>query len=97
MFGTAIFILNYLIHTDTKTSFTSDKSVNAMIIASSYVAARLMSGGPFLTGIPQIEMVSEKDDEGTIEDKLIESYYIPSGQVLNPAIAFGTMVISLDV
>ena len=37
-----------------------------------------------------------KDNEGTIEDKVVESYFVPSGQVLNPAIAFGTMLISLD-
>lgn len=52
MFGTAIFIMNFMIHTDLKTKFTEDKSVNAMIIASSYVSARLISGGQFLTGIP---------------------------------------------
>ena len=55
MFGTAFFIINFMIHTDPKTRFSDDKSINSMIIAASYVAARHISGGGFLTGIPQIE------------------------------------------
>lgn len=52
MFGTAFFIINFMIHTDPKTRFSDDKSINSMIIAASYVAARHISGGGFLTGIP---------------------------------------------
>jgi hypothetical protein len=40
--------------------------------------------------------VSDKDNEGTIIEDLSPMFFIDSGSVLNPAIAFGTMLISLD-
>ena len=68
MMGTAIFVANYMIHTDKSTRFSNDKSINSLIIASAYISARLMSGGYFLTGIPQVHITSYKDYEGTIQN-----------------------------
>ena len=61
MFGTAIFVSNFMIHSDKSTRYSDDKSINSMIIASSYVAARLMCGGNFVTGIPQYGLHSHFD------------------------------------
>ena len=55
-----------------------------------------MSGGQLLTGIPEnIKIGSALDEEGTIipEVKLV---YKMTGALLNPALAFGTQIISLD-
>jgi glycerol uptake facilitator-like aquaporin len=95
MMGTAIFVANYMIHTDKSTRFSDDKSINSLIIASAYIGARLMCGGYFLTGIPQVHETSYIDDEGTIHD-ITESTFLRTGSLLNPAIAFGTQLISLD-
>lgn len=66
MVGTAVFVSNFLIHTDKSTRYSNDKSVNSLIIASAYIGARLMCGGYFLTGIPQIERYSFYDEDGTL-------------------------------
>jgi len=51
MMGTFFFVFLFMLSTDTKTQFSKDKVINCFIIASSYVAARLMSGGTLVTGL----------------------------------------------
>jgi len=40
-----------MVSTDKQTKYSKDKVVNCFIIAASYVAARLLSGGQLVTGI----------------------------------------------
>jgi glycerol uptake facilitator-like aquaporin len=75
MFGTAIFVSHFLIHTDKSTRFSDDKSINSMIIASSYVASRLMCGGNFITGIPQYGLHSHIDENGTLTNSIEKDYF----------------------
>jgi glycerol uptake facilitator-like aquaporin len=49
--GTFIFVFLFMLSTDSKTQFSTDKVINCFIIASSYCAARLMAGGTLVTGI----------------------------------------------
>jgi len=51
MMGTFFFVFLFMLSTDVKTQFSKDKVINCFIIASSYVAARLMSGGTLVTGL----------------------------------------------
>jgi len=85
-----------MLSTDVKTQFSKDKVINCFIIASSYCAARLMSGGTLVTGLNISSY--EKDAEGNAmcDDKdIIYLFYRLNGPLLNPALAFGQMVISL--
>jgi hypothetical protein len=50
-FGSFIFVLFFIISIDPKTQYSKDKAINGFIIASSYIAARLMSGGGMITGL----------------------------------------------
>jgi len=47
--GTFMFVFLFMLCTDKKTQFSEDKVINCFIMASSYVAARLMSGGTLVT------------------------------------------------
>jgi len=49
--GTFFFVTLFMICTDKNTKFSSDKVINCFIIASSYIASRLLSGGQLVTGI----------------------------------------------
>ena len=49
--GSFMFVLFYIISTDSKTRYSDDKAINGLIIASSYIAARLISGGEQITGL----------------------------------------------
>jgi len=51
MMGTFFFVTLFMISTDKATKFSSDKVINCFIIASSYIASRLLSGGQLVTGI----------------------------------------------
>lgn len=49
MAGTAYFVFLIMICTDKKTQFSEDKVINCFIMASSYVASRLVCGGRLVT------------------------------------------------
>ena len=87
-----------MLSTDTKTQFSKDKVINCFIIASSYCAARLMSGGTLVTGlnISSYELDPTTKEPLGCDDKYITHiYYRLNGPLLNPALAFGQMLISL--
>jgi len=58
--GTAYFVFLIMICTDKKTQFSEDKVINCFIMAASYIASRLMAGGPMVT-----VMYSMKEIEGS--------------------------------
>jgi glycerol uptake facilitator-like aquaporin len=47
--GSAFFIFIIMICTDKKTQFSEDRVINCFIMASAYVSARLIGGGPLVT------------------------------------------------
>lgn len=47
--GTFFFVFLYMLSTDKKTQFSTDKVINCFIIGSAYVASRLMAGGEMVT------------------------------------------------
>ena len=49
--GSFVFIFLFMLCTDKKTQYSQDKVINCFIMASAYIAARLMSGGCFVTSI----------------------------------------------
>jgi glycerol uptake facilitator-like aquaporin len=51
--GSFIFVFLFMICTDKKTQFSSDKVINCFIVAGSYASARLFGGGRMVTGIFQ--------------------------------------------
>lgn len=95
-FGSAVFISMFLIYTEKRNKVSKDKVINAFVISSAYIGARLMSGGHLLTGIPEnIQIGTKIDSEGTLipDNRLI---YKNTGSLLNPAIALGTQIISIE-
>ena len=66
MIGTFIFVFLFMLSTDSKTQFSKDKVINCFIIASSYCAARLMSGGTLVTGLN----ISTYESDPTTKDPL---------------------------
>ena len=50
-FGTFMYVVLFMICTDKKTQFSSDKVINCFIVAGAYVASRLFAGGRNVTGI----------------------------------------------
>jgi glycerol uptake facilitator-like aquaporin len=91
MMGTFFFVFLFMLSTDVKTQFSKDKVINCFIIASSYVAARLMSGGTLVTGLN----ISLYEPEKPCVDLNIQVMnYRLTGPLLNPALAFGQMMIS---
>ena len=94
--GTFIFVFLFMLSTDPKTQFSKDKVINCFIIAAAYCAARLMSGGTLVTGLN----VSNYEIDPTTKEENCEVithiYYRLTGPLLNPALAFGQMVISLQ-
>ena len=66
--------------------FSEDRVINCFMIASAYVASRLVGGGPMVSEI-KVPYREELDENGNI-------YVIPenirkTGPLLNPALAFG--------
>ena len=86
--GSFVLIFLFMICTDKKTQFSQDKVINCFVIASSYVSARLMAGGRLVTAIQRIEVVS-----GTVSQ---QDLYKLVGPLLNPALALGQCLTSLD-
>lgn len=85
-----------MIFTEKSNKFSKEKVINVFIISSSYIGARLMSGGQLLTGIPENILVgSYYDAEGTLVED-IRLIYKQTGALLNPALAFGTQIISME-
>lgn len=78
--GSFVFVFMFMLCTDKKTQFSRDKVINCFIIASSYISARLMSGGKMVTGRRSHALK-----------------YIPTGPLLNPALAFGQFVSTFDL
>jgi hypothetical protein len=74
-----MFVFIFMLCTDKKTQFSTDKVVNCFIMSSAYVSARLMSGGTLVT--------IRQTADGNVK-------YI--GPLLNPALSFGQMLISLQ-
>ena len=58
--GAFIFVFLFMISTDERTKFSQDKVINCFILASSYVAARLLAGGELVTCFTRLG-VSEYD------------------------------------
>jgi glycerol uptake facilitator-like aquaporin len=86
MAGTGYFVFLIMICTDKKTQFSQDKVINCFIMASSYVASRLVSGGKMVT-------VLYKGGKNSMDAKtrLFEAP-VGVGPLLNPALAFGQML-----
>ena len=101
-FGTFIFVFLFMLCTDTKTQFSKDKVINCFIISSAYVGARLMCGGTLVTGLNVSQYAMMKDEDGDMipvscESKSILDYkYRLTGPLLNPALALGQMLISMQ-
>ena len=94
MMGTFFFVFLFMLSTDVKTQFSKDKVINCFIIASSYVAARLMSGGTLVTGLNTSTYAPIQNEAGEMqvhcEDLNITVLnYRLTGPLLNPALAFG--------
>jgi len=75
--GSFVFIFLFMLCTDKKTQYSEDKVINCFIMASSYVSARLMGGGNFVTVV----------DTG---NQYMKYNYL--GPLLNPALALGQMI-----
>lgn len=90
MAGTAYFVFLIMICTEKKTQFSEDKVINCFIMASSYVASRLVCGGKLVTCLYYGGMNSQD----VAVRLLLEPVLL--GPLLNPALAFGQMVWSLD-
>lgn len=52
--GTFVFVFLFMICTDPATQFSQDKVINCFIMAASYVAARLISGGKLVTALVHV-------------------------------------------
>jgi len=88
--GTAYFVFLIMICTDKKTQFSTDRVINCFIMASSYVASRLMAGSHMVT-------VLYSDPEQTVDGVLMARVANHAvGPLLNPALAFGQMLLSFD-
>ena len=86
LIGTFYFVFLFMICTDSKTMFSDDRVINCFMIASAYVASRLVGGGPMVSEI-KIPYREELDKDGNI-------YVIPemirqTGPLLNPALSLG--------
>jgi hypothetical protein len=86
----------FLIYTERETKFSKEKIINVFLLSSAFVGARLMSAGSFNTGIPEnIIIGSRKDSDGTIIP-IRELKIKMTGTMMNPALAFGTQIVSLE-
>lgn len=94
----------FMLCTDKKTQFSSDKVINCFIIASAYVSSRLMAGGGLVTGhIGNVkgDAVALAEATGGTEEEIAAIIaasfdYVRTGPVLNPAISFGQMVATFE-
>lgn len=93
--GTFLFVFMIMICTEKKTQFSEDKVINCFIMAASYVAARLFAGGQLVTALykegPGIYRLIPKENGGGYAEHVVKL-----GPLLNPALAFGQMMLSLQ-
>ena len=87
--GTYFFVFMFMLSTDKKTMFSEDKVINCFIIASAYVSSRLIAGGSLVSGFRYYWGDSE-----TLAGVIW--MWNPTGPMLNPAFAFGQMLIYFD-
>ena len=90
--GTFMFVFLFMLCTDKKTQFSEDKVVNCFIIGAAYVASRLMAGGPMVTVL--YSGLAFNADGVVIDTSMLEERAV--GPLLNPALAFGQMLLSFD-
>ena len=69
---------------DPETQFSKDKVVITFCIAASYIGTRLMSGGSLITGFKY----------KTEDPQIHPLRYLTTGPLLNPALAFGQMLVN---
>jgi len=63
--GAFVFIFLFMMATDKKTQFSNDKVINCFILASSYIAARLLCGGELVTCFTRLGVSDYDIDNGT--------------------------------
>lgn len=90
--GAFFFVFMFMLCTDVKTQFSSDKVINCFIISSAYISARLLGGGSNVT----VESGNEVIPTGNGEEITILTPGQASGPLLNPAVAFGQMVMMFN-
>lgn len=101
-----------MISTDKATKFSNDKVVNCFIIAASYIASRLLSGGQLVSGVNNSVYYSsdttkdyfldgESQSRGDFCNKaskaLFSYHFINTGPLLNPGIALGQMIAAFNI
>lgn len=77
--GTFALITLFMLSIDPHTQFTKDKVVTTFCLSASYIGSRLMAGGSLITGFRY--------------PTTTKIYYLTSGPLLNPALAFGQMLV----
>lgn len=82
-----------MICTDKKTQFSQDKVINCFIVAGAYVSSRLFAGGRMVTKI-YVPLPGDASFDPT--DPQIADYKDLTGPLLNPGLAFGQELLSLD-
>jgi len=87
--GTFFFCFMFMLCTEAKTQFSSDKVINCFIIASAYVSARTFSGGSLVTRDLSVISIPNPIVMDGLPDTIEMNVYKYSGPLLNPAIAFG--------
>mmetsp|Transcript_4702 Transcript_4702/g.8019 ORF Transcript_4702/g.8019 Transcript_4702/m.8019 type:complete len:185 (+) Transcript_4702:374-928(+) len=94
--GQFVFTIIFLICSDRHLRMTKDKALNSLIIASGYIAARLMSGGSMVTGLPENEtLITQMSKDGTQFSNVEVRQFRRTGSLLNPALGLGLQTISL--
>jgi len=81
----------FMLCTDVKTQFSSDKVINCFIISSAYISGRLLGGGQNVSN----EMFIIKKNIPLVGDIEVVGFK-PTGPLLNPAISFGQYLIRFD-
>ena len=106
MIGTFMFVFLFMLCTDKKTQFSEDKVINCFIMASAYVAARLLAGGAMVTARytgyseanPEIIQISTNSTDDPIFKQVQPRLNVKRlGPLLNPALALGQMILSADL
>ena len=101
--GTFFFVFMFMLCTDEKTRFSSDKVVNCFIIASAYISGRLIAGGSmvswtvgnsFLESLTTFENNKNLINLGALAAASAHNKF--SGPLLNPAIYFGQMIVMIE-
>lgn len=107
LIGTFMFVFLFMLCTDKKTQFSEDKVINCFIMASAYVAARLLAGGTMVTcrytaydkeTLPEyITIATNSTEDPTFKMRNARLNERRLGPLLNPALALGQMVLSADL